>query len=397
MKYFFYIFSFLIVGCSSPGPTESILTIDIEEAFDHPKDVLLSDLTDEIEYIPLETTPQSVTGEYLRVFATDKYIVAISFRHNHLFDRRTGKFIREIGHYGEGPNDYMATNVYLAFDENRETIQTLTFKWNTLEYDLDGNVVRTIYSPPDEKYHDVYPLEENFFVAYVKNRTGNDPDKLAVFDSKGKICNKFPNYHTFKADGNKSSFAGRVFYTWKNDVFFYEACVDTLFKVTKNDITPYYHFNLGKYNPPYSEKQNLPWPWEKPMRENFFDFDQINESEHFIFFSFWYQHNPLIKEYRASCHYFGYYKKKTAQTYIAGLDSTNNSPVINDLDGFAPLHPFLWNINQAGEMVAYIEAGDIAEWFEENPEKAKKLPDHLKKLSKLTPEDNPVAVIAKLK
>jgi len=44
-----------------------------------------------------------------------------------------------------------------------------------------------------------------------------------------------------------------------------------------------------------------------------------------------------------------------------------------------------------------MEAYEILEWFENNPEKAAKLPAHLKALSKLKEDDNPVVVIVKLK
>ena len=129
---------------------------------------------------------------------------------------------------------------------------------------------------------------------------------------------------------------------------------------------------------------------------NYFSFQTINESERFIFFSFFHVVSKLQIIWR-SLHYFGYYDKKLGITKISEVDHLEFSPVINDLDDFAPLRPCIWSVNQSDELVAYMEAGDIAEWFEENREKAKKLPEHLKKLSKLTSEDNPVIIIAKLK
>ena len=125
----------------------------------------------------------------------------------------------------------------------------------------------------------------------------------------------------------------------------------------------------------------------------YFNFETINESERFLFFSFLHGKDQT----RPYCHFFGFYDKILGTTKISEVDHTNRSPVINDIDNFAPLHSFLWSSNQSGEMVAYMEAGDIADWFEENPEKVKALPQQLQKLSKLTSEDNPVVVIAKLK
>jgi len=398
IRHFFPIVFILMTSCSSQPPTGRITKIDIEQAFHKNADIFLSDFAEKIEYIPLETLRECVIGHTLRVFATDDYIVAIAFRQNYLFDRKTGKFIREIGRFGNGPNEYMATNFVMPFDENRLTVQCLNPQYNETVYDLEGNVNRTI-SRPEEDSNRAVSLDENLFVTYKQNDTGNEPDKLLIFDEKGNIHKRFPNYHSYiRVPSEGSTFSGCVFYKWKNHVFFYEDCVDTLFQVTIDEIISRYHFHLGKYHPPYSEKQNLPWPFGDPMYHNFFRFQTINETERFLFFSFRHRKG---KNHRLgnniSCHFFGFYDKALWITKISEVDQLEKTPVINDIDDFAPLYPFFWSINQSEEMVAYMEAGDIEEWFKENPEKAKKIPDHLKRFSKLTSEDNPVVVIAKLK
>ena len=409
MRFYFPILFFLIVSCSSPLPTGTILTIDIEKAFNDNADIFLSDFAEEIEYVPLQTLRESVTGNWLRVFTSKEYIIAVAFRQNYLFDRKTGKFIREIGRYGNGPGEYMATNIVMPFDEDRNTIRASFTPLKDIEYDLNGKMVRTLNFPPQteqQKYNmwwGMIPVDDQYFVTYARNHSGNEPDKLIVFDEHGKIFTRFPNYHTYeKNPKHAGSFVldGQVFYKWKNNVFFYENCVDTLFQVTKDKIIPYFHLQLGKYNPPYSEKDNLPWgdpdPWgPNRLRNNFFEFGTMNESERFLFFSFYYGNQNAKTGSRP--HYFGYYDKKMDIAKISKVDDLEKTPVINDLDDFAPLHPRLWSINSSGEMVAYMEADDIEEWFAENPEKAKKLPEHLKKFSKLTSEDNPVVVIVKLK
>jgi len=384
----------LMAGCSSTTPADGIITIDIEKAFYKNTDIFLSDFVEEIEYIPLETLRESVIGGYLRVFATDEYIVAIAFRQNYLFDRKTGKFIREIGRFGDGPNEYLATRVITPFDEDKMTILCYKNRNLELEYDLEGNIVRRIVNSVGGG--DPVPLGENLFVVYKKNYLGNEPDKLVVFDEKGNVHNRFPNYHSF-IPSHRSSFANSVFYKWKNNVFFFEDCVDTLFLVTKDKLIPRYHFHLGKYHPPYSQKQNLQWPHGRDYRmiSKYFHFHIINESERFLFFSI--RHRTSKHHPNLICLFFGFYDKASGVTKVSEVDHREITPIINDIDGFAPLYPFLWSINQSDEFVAYMEAIDIEDWFAENPEKAKKLPEHLRKFSKLTSEDNPVVMIAKLK
>jgi hypothetical protein len=410
MKFFLPFFYLFIVGCTPLLQTNSIRTIDIEKAFNNICDIFLSDFADEIEYIQLETVKESVTGGYLHAFASDRNIIAISFRQIYLFERKSGKFIREIGRYGPGPNEYGKTTFSVPFDENRHMIRaSANDPQKNIEFDLDGIVVRTLNFPTKNEKHkytmwsEMIPLDEKYYVTYVINNSGNEPDKLLVFDEKGNVFARFTNHHTYEINPKHAgSFTtgGGIFYKRKNDVFFYENCVDTLYQVTKDEIYPYFHFHLGKYNPPYSEKSNLPWgdpdTWgENRMRDIFFEFQTINESERFLFFSFDFGKMKPIANTRPL--YFGYYDKELDITKISKVDKIEISPVINDLDEFAPLYQDRWSINNSGEMVAYMEAGDIKEWFDENPEKAKKLPEHLKKFSKLTSDDNPVVVIAKLK
>jgi len=150
---------------------------------------------------------------------------------------------------------------------------------------------------------------------------------------------------------------------------------------------------MGKFSLPYSKKQILP---EERDKDYFFVLD-LNESDRFLFFGI--RHKPFETEDRfVGWYHFGYYDKEKRQTFVARMDHTQQSALINDIDDFAPIYVQPgWSINNDGELLAYMEAGDIVDWFNENPEKAKKLPEHLKNLSKLKPEDNPVVVIIKLK
>ena len=223
MKPFSLIIVLFIAGCSSPSSDDSIVTIDIEKAFNNLSNMFLSDLTDEIEYIPLENVPEALTSEFLRVFANDRYIVAISFRHNHLFDRRTGKFIREISSYGRGPNDYMATNIMVPFDEKEETIRCLDFIRNELIFDFNGKIIRILTYPTEKKsssMREMIPIDENSFITYVYNYSGAEPVKLIVSDGNGNTLNRFPNYHTFVHRENGSSYSSVLFYKWKKKMFF---------------------------------------------------------------------------------------------------------------------------------------------------------------------------------
>ena len=392
-----------VISCSSPISTEIITTIDIEMAHNRHKDILLSDIsTSEIEYIPLETHPDGLFT-FGTMYASDKYLVVFAFPRILLFDRQTGKFIRQIARQGGDINDFTGFNHTYPLDENSLTL-TFSHLEGGIEYDIEGNVIRKIRFPEKGSMLQFFPIDENSFGGYKSNLTGNETYKLYIFDYSGNERNRFLNYHSYDVPLNGLSITGGSYiaYKWKNNIFFYENCVDTLYKIAHNNLIPYYHIKLGKYNPPYSEKPLFVFPPDpvRPLFKKYIFFNSMYETDRFLFFSFRHDKKDRIRQMGQLIpvsSYFGFYDKQTGITKISAEDYTDKNTVINDIDGFAPLYPFYSSINQSDELVAYMEAESILDWFEANPDKVKKLPEHIQALSKLKFDDNPVVVIAKLK
>jgi hypothetical protein len=83
------------------------------------------------------------------------------------------------------------------------------------------------------------------------------------------------------------------------------------------------------------------------------------------------------------------------QTKFAGARCIGFS---NDLDQFIPIGTDkIFYINKNDEFVTAIPALEVKRWFDQNPEKATKLPQHLYAFRDIKAEDNPVIVVAKLK
>jgi hypothetical protein len=70
----------------------------------------------------------------------------------------------------------------------------------------------------------------------------------------------------------------------------------------------------------------------------------------------------------------------------------------NDIDHFVPIgtdnHFY---INKNDEFVTAIPALEVRRWFDNNPEEAAKLPEHLQAYRDIKDEDNPIVIVAKLK
>ena len=97
----------LMAACSTvPRGEKKEGHIDIVPAFENQTELKISHLGKNIRYVPLETTDSSLVIDYAckLKLSGDKLIVSYRVKmimHCFLFDAKTGKFIREIGHRGE--------------------------------------------------------------------------------------------------------------------------------------------------------------------------------------------------------------------------------------------------------------------------------------------------------
>lgn len=103
-KYITYLF-LLLLSCGKPQDNNGIFTMDLSKD-DLPKTtVSLDDYTTKWTRIDLETTEDCLLDPSFNIYPTDHFIVAYSFNRILVFDH-TGHFIREISHFGEGPDEH---------------------------------------------------------------------------------------------------------------------------------------------------------------------------------------------------------------------------------------------------------------------------------------------------
>jgi hypothetical protein len=153
---------------------------------------------------------------------------------------------------------------------------------------------------------------------------------------------------------------------------------DTVFQISVDKITPYFILNRGKHSPPFESKW---WSYGKQLQSNFISQPLYSENKRFISFNFYLSKNR----------YFALYDKSLKSLKVVD----NNSGVRNDIDGL--INITFESMNYEGELIGLIQANELVNWIEKNPEKLKVLNTGLQKLKNIKMEDNPVVVIAKYK
>ena len=391
----FTVFSCVFKNVSSNADSQT--SISMEETFDKKDQVFLSKFAESIQYVPLETRIHEIDNNPT-ISANENWFVSIAYKQIFVFDRKSGKFVREISNYGRGPEEYCNSGKYYP---ERQAIMATSYNCRDIsEFDLTGKLNQSISTLQRNTKNSMDTDVNSFngildsvtYIYYCENNSGNAPHRIILTNGTGDVLKTIPNHNKHTPKGMFLATGNSLCYHYDGKTFFYENYTDTVFCVTKEGLIPHVILGMGKYCPPYIKKSEL---ISRALDDYFiFNRNSMGESGRFLFFSFYHQYNPIDK---VNSSFWGYHDKKTKKSYIADIDDTYQSIVINDIDHFVPLNPANFTITCNNELVTYMEAWKIVEWFEKNPEQAKKLPEHLRNLSNLDPEDNPVVVVINLK
>lgn len=375
---------FFIAGLSENIFCQQIPILNLTIAIEHPKNIGLSDFVESITYIPLATTFDCIVEKNPHIYVTKQYVITVGIYGCLVFNRKDGEFIREIRHYGRGPGEYQSTQGFL-----NELTNVYYFKgWNgtLMKYTMDGVFKGTLKIPAYADNFDSpsYPMNysfigESIIVCDFLIALGTENNALMLFNENGEILKTVPNRNILKTNQKYVFRTGETsFYHFDNNLYFQNLYNDTVFRISPDQIAPYFILNRGKHSPSFESKW---WTWEKQLQSNFISQPQYCECKRFISFNF----------YLSKKKYFALYDKSMKSLKV----DENNSGIKNDIDGF--INITFDSMNSEGELIGIIQANELVNWIEKNPETFKVLNEGLKKLQNIKMTDNPVVVIAKYK
>ncbi|MEG1037625.1 MAG: 6-bladed beta-propeller [Mucinivorans sp.] len=147
-RIFYFLIILFIVSCADEQKQLSVIgtrngdliTVKPDEVKDT-VDLNLSDFVEDIEIVRLETTKGSLVKP-APVILSDNYILT-GMSDMKLFDRKTGKYIGNVGYRGRGPGEYRSAIYSAQIDEKAGSIYMLSYLNQTdrlelLVYDLNG-------------------------------------------------------------------------------------------------------------------------------------------------------------------------------------------------------------------------------------------------------------------
>ena len=383
----------------------SFYTIDLSKDFSGSDNqtLLLSDIVEDVEYVKLETTDDCLLAGTARVFITNDDIYTLNNYSDYKllrFDRKTGKFISQIGSIGQGPKEMI--NPCFVFAKDSLVYVTSTSMDKIYVYTNENQFVRSIPFCKDRS-----SFEDGV------GETISVIDHQYIVRHPGQLQSKF-NYNQYIAaeviDMNSNRlFAMRdtsemygimlkldwdpVRWYYKGNINFYNEPDRTVYAVTKDSIIPRYHFNLGD--------NKLPITTERMTKEflKYIKFRSFRETEDYLYL-YWSQNKKG---------YFARFNKKTEtfdvqeQEKFGGIFWFIGVPGLkNDIDGCSRDMDFIRLMDEQSSimvMISSTEKEDYIKVLKESqevkfPEKRQQL---LKLLEEMGEEDNQILVIYKLK
>ncbi len=419
----------LAVGCGSRGGNaDGLPVIDIVGNLGTYRQIPMSELIEEVEYIPLETAPNFLVGRTDYVIVTDDriFIEGISGTTSFCFAfTRQGEFISDIGRTGRGPGEWPYVSG-MSVDQKNKIIYLDTLD-KVFEYTWDGKFVRDLEKPNFEegevyqgRTSEVYFLKDNLFVGHLDNYSGKNPNNWIVFDDTGEIVKAFDNHiriekDEFGASYLRSTDPARV----SNRMYVKEPINDTLYCLNeRHELAPACVFDLGKYAFPLDVY--LRWgDMTQIYSSSSIIIDSFVPTQNNIFFVTWLGNDMgiptppgisktivvfnQVAEGNDSGDVMGLYDIGSGKTELLDRDPvTRRLGLVNDLDGGLSFWPKYYNDSEKVLVDVWnaYEMKDLLteEYFVAHPARDPAAHARLREMLKnLKETDNPVIVIAKLK
>ncbi len=382
--------------------TTNIYAQEPIKAFDLTKlpktsNVKLSDLGFvDIEYIPLETSTQSLISgidlvffnEYSinKIIPGDGYFIVkngervLKFRDN-------GSFIASIGKIGRGPNELNQIEDLDIDKENQNIYMVSGWQKKFCQYSPNGEFIKTFNVP-------FYVREFKFFedkvLCYCGNNSGVNENSFILMDKQGNIIKRFPNKYQFKSQKGIVVYTHEnLFYGFNNRLFKKEIYSDTIYVFENTEFKPHMVINVGNklVTPKVRSENNA-----ERIYANFLQPLNLLEFGDYVYYAFIYR---FIVEGEVIIYGFIGSKKDNYKALLnlgEGID--------NDLDGGPNIIPL--TTKDDNTVVSLIDALTLkkhiasTEFIKSNPRYPEKKKELEKLAQNLKETDNPVLVLLKM-
>jgi len=383
-------------NCTQPGRKieaehDAVPTIDIIGNISNTQKVNLSTIASSIDYCMLETDANClIIGK--NIYGSREYIVSLDGKFCYIFERKTGKFVRQISQIGQGPDDYQFVHSFLNDDKGQIC---LLGNNQLLFFNLDGTLSHKTnhFSLFD------FTAYQDFYVSHITNSRGNATIRVAFYDKTGELIDSIPNNRTYKRPVGISYtiYVDGGFYIFNNSLYYKDIYCDTLYQINDFSLQPRYIFNTGGRTVPYESqiegrldmRNSSGGDWDRYAK--YIVIDTFFEDTFFLFFTFEYRNMKYPAIYNKAEKKIQVLLPISISQYSFWAKNMLLYGFENDLDGGLPFWPRQMISDK--EMMCVYTAEELLKLD------ASKITDSKLKfvLSNLEEDSNPIIAVVTLK
>lgn len=302
--------AFLFAACNTTQDhNRSTMNVDLTTASDL-QEFKLSDFGNAVQYVPLETNESCLIGDNPQISLLEDKIVVTTKDQCLLFNKQTGKYIGSIGHIGDDPSGYSATNFWI---DDAGTFYFFRAPDQLLKYNQKGVMTGKIKIPTTPAAPDCFAFADSTIIAHCNGIMGRKTDNSLLFlnssgekqDSIRCLLKSTPvvspediaGISIFKKGAEHYGNMGRkgaviirdkeqselvlpmnapTLWTYENEVRFRESFIDTVYTLRNKEMHPYIVFQTNH------SSADAPW-YNNPesIRVAY-----VLENEHSVFFQY---------------------------------------------------------------------------------------------------------------
>lgn len=405
-RLFCVITSLILIGVSCADKRSEVAknTIAIEDQMGNYQTLNLSDYAKSVRYVPLETNDSVLIREIDNIYYEDDRILIYDNSGQCLLFDGNGRFIRNVGHKGQGPDEYLAIRSVNMIPERKQIILN-TVPQKLLIYNWDADLIgKYVYPDFDDGTlsHNILWLRDNYFYAttasYIEYRMRGAI--IEAGEKQSAIVTEFQNYPVRQKSSTSFSFyeVDKI-YRKDDHIRLFNTMNDTIYTVDENfHLQPCFVFDMGKY------KTSFEWVFTRePLMDHKYIWPlNVIESNNYIFIQFFFgKHAPepfeYVKHYSdaevvtTNHNVHGIFDKKRGKLQLMKQPIKGKIGFWEDIYQASVFWPSY--ISSDDVMVSYCSAEDFSEMINQHP-----APDILKEMKNtIMPDDNQIIILARMK
>lgn len=314
------LFLVCLIGCSDKNrigtstKTEDLISINLDE-LEISAPIMYSDLFDDIKFIELESTPNSLLGTISKViyyndtiYVMDKSVSKAVFLFN-----QDGKFINKIGNIGKGPGEYINISDFcLDKKDNRVMLINSSYKC-IYSYFKDGTFEKE-YSFSENLYgNSLVVSDDEIYINAVPNYNSEEGQYILQCINKNNLKSSkwLDNATHNKGSVLRDNFIISSFYDSQDGIRFFPKFSDTIFTIAEMKVYPFIAFsgnlltNDDFESIMMNSKRDSGWNFmELKNTGKFCGVNHYLENDRLIFISLFYDRGPLCILYDKNANSF---------------------------------------------------------------------------------------------